>query len=196
MSDRKRRSDAFDAALSDEARGEIFAMMKTLPWPEVSDKCFEKFGVSPGKTALYDFVREMRQEESQRRIADALAHQASVRAAVSEIGDMDADMASGWEQLALESSLNGDLGSAEKYLNLAERLRARALERAKLDLKIAAEQRAGENLALAKAQFQEKLRSDLERGLQALYEQVANNPQAVGLVRDLQTLLGGESARG
>lgn len=189
MTNRKLRSDSFAAALTEEQRAVVYDAMKVSPWQEVAALCEEKFGIRPGKTALYEFTRAMRETESEKRIADALAFQAATRRAVEQIGDMDDDMAAGWEQLALEASLSGNVELAERYLNLAETLRARALEHAKLNLKQAAESRALESLELAKTQFREKMRGDLERGLQALYEQVATNPHAVTLVRQLQTLL-------
>ena len=170
MSDRKRRSDAFDADFTPEQRSLLFDLMKVQPWYEVASECEEKFGVKPGKTALYQFVREMRESESERRIADALAHQAMMRRSVEQVGDMDDEMAAGWEQLSLESSLNGDLETATKYLALAEKLRARALERAKLDLKTEASALAREALGLEKEKFAELQRknADARKSLEAV----------------------------
>ncbi len=162
MTDRKRRSDAFDADLTPEQRSRVYDLMKVSPWYDVADHCEKELGIRPGKTALYNFVRDMRESESERRIADALAHQAAIRRSVQQIGDMDAEMAAGWEQLALESSLNGDLESATKYLGLAEKLRARALERARLELKTEAAVLARESLDLEKQKFAELQRKNAE----------------------------------
>ena len=195
MTDRKRRSDAFDASLSESERAAVYAAMK-VSWVEAQKLCADTFDLSVGKSALYEFARDYRESESERRIQDALAFQVQTRRAVDQIGDMDAEMAAGWEQLALEASLSDNVELAEQYLGLAEKLHSRALERAKLDLKILAEERSREDLELAKKQFQERIRTDLERGLQALYDQVASNPQAVELVRKLQGIVGKEGSDG
>lgn len=157
MTDRKRRSDSWDAPLTDEQRGQVFDLMRSMPWYQVAEQVEEKFGIpAPGKTALYEFQGWMRERESERRIAEALAFQAQTRRAVEQIGDMDAEMAAGWEQLALEASLSGNVEIAEKYLRLAETLRDRALERAKLDLRKEAQEKAWEELKLAREKWEDQ----------------------------------------
>ena len=155
MSDRKRRSDAFDAPLSESERAAVYAAMN-VSWVEAQKLCADSFDLSVGKSALYEFARDYRESESERRIQDALAFQIQTRRAVDQIGDMDPEMAAGWEQLALEASLSGNVELATQYLGLAEKLHSRALERAKLELKKEAQDKSWEELKLSREKYEDQ----------------------------------------
>jgi hypothetical protein len=155
----KRRTDAFDAVLTDEQRWALFDQGKRLPWYGAAAWAHKELGIDPpGKTAFYDFMAYMRSEDSERRIAQALAAKNDMGRAMREIGDMDPELAHAWQQMALESALNGDPDAARRYLDMAMELRKSALEGEKLRLKQEAEIRARQSLELEREKF-----ADLQR---------------------------------
>lgn len=161
MTDRKTRLDAFEQDLSDSQRWELYDRFRTSPWYQAAAWAAKEFGIeAPGKTAMYRFAKAMREKESERRIADALAAKEEIHRSMEAVGGIDPELAHAWEQLALESAIKGDPEAGKRYQQLAMEIRAAGLEQEKLRLKQEAEKRAQESLALERAKFEEQQRKN------------------------------------
>ena len=71
---KKRRNDAWDAALTEAQRWEAYEKAKGASWPAFADWCAAEFGVRPGKNAIYDWMAWMRRQEGAHRLGQTTAH--------------------------------------------------------------------------------------------------------------------------
>lgn len=161
MTDRKTRTDAFEADLSEDQRWKLYDAFRALPWYKAAEMAEKEFGIeAPGKSAMYRFARAMREKESERRIADALAAKEEIHRSMDAVGGVDPELMHAWEQLALESALKGDPEAGKRYQQLAMEIREAGMEAEKLRLKQEAEKRAQDGLALEREKFAEQQRKN------------------------------------
>ncbi|MGN1324994.1 MAG: hypothetical protein ACI4YA_01430, partial [Candidatus Spyradenecus sp.] len=73
MTDRKRRADAWDAALTEAQRWEVYEKAKGVTWTAFADYLNAEYGIRPSKNAIYDWMAWMRREEGQHRLERAIA---------------------------------------------------------------------------------------------------------------------------
>lgn len=166
--DKKTRVDAFEAALTEAQRWELYDVFRASPWYEAAKHAAESFGIeAPSKSAMYRFAAAMRTAESERRIVQALEAKAEIGRSMEQVGGVDAELAHAWEQLALESALRGDPEAGKRYQTLAMEIRAAGIEAEKLRLKQEAESRARESLSLEREKFEEQRRKN-EQAREAL----------------------------
>jgi len=190
----KRRIDSWDTALSEEERWKAYdqARFKYHAWAAWFR---DEFGTEPpSRSAFYRWKKAMREDESAHRIEAALSERANVQRMMSEVGDISPELQYAWMAMAQDSTLQGDVKGGEKYLRMALALSEDRRKAERDDIKRQAEGRAQEQLELDKREFAQKLRSGIEKGLQALFEQVAGNDQAEKLVLKLQGIVGEKAA--
>lgn len=150
-----RRTDAWEAALTEAQKWQVYDRLCKFPWYEVAKFVAKEFKVAePSRSSMYRFKTYMRDHESEHRIEQALSVKSNVRKQMVAIGDMDNELEFAWEQLAMESAMKNDLEAGQRYLAMAMKLRDSALEREKLKLKKQAEERAAQELTLQKKKFQ------------------------------------------
>jgi hypothetical protein len=191
----KTRIDAWEAQLTDEQKDVVFARMTTpgTSWPDFVEWVSAELGVSaPSRSAAYRFVERWRPSYVARRIQERTLARQVTREQMDTLGDLSDETIWHLRNEADAYIARGDLKGGERLYNLA--LRIQAEERAKVgqQLKAQAALRAQEQLELDKREFENRLRTGVEKGLQALFEQVAGNKQAEQLVLELQSMVGGE----
>ncbi|NQT92406.1 MAG: hypothetical protein HQ559_06575 [Lentisphaerae bacterium] len=192
---RKRRTDSWDAGLTEAQRWQAYDRFKRYTWQQVAEWAAEEFKVpEPSRSALYRWAEDMRSRESEHRIETALSQRQNVQRMMDQVGDMSPELRYAWMVKAQESSLRGDDKAGERYLKMALSLSKEQRDQVEQTLKQQAEERAQEQLTLDKREFEQKLRTGVEKGLQALFEQVEGNTKAEQLVLKLQELVKGEAA--
>ncbi|NCC50914.1 MAG: hypothetical protein EOM20_06815 [Spartobacteria bacterium] len=190
----KTRIDAWEQQLTDEQKDIVFARMTTpgTSWPDFVAWVSAELDVSaPSRSAAYRFVERWRPEYVARRIQERTLARQVTREQMDTLGDLSDETIWHLRNEADAYIARGDLKGGERLYNLA--LRIQAEERAKVaqQLQAQASVRAQEQLELDKREFEIKLRTGVEKGLQALFEQVAGNAAAEQLVLDLQSMVGG-----
>jgi hypothetical protein len=182
-----RRTDSWESALTEDQQWRAYDRAVKWPWPEVIKWIAEEFKIDPpSRAGYYRWRRHMAERESQHRIEEALSVKKSVRRQMDAVGDMDQELEFAWEQLAMDSASRGDSEAGMRYLTMALKLRDSAMEREKIDLKRQADRLAAERLELDKREFEEALKTAIEKGLNALYSEIKGNAAAEKLVARLK----------
>ena len=70
---KKRRNDAWDTPLTEAQRWEAYERSKGVPWPTFAAWLAEEYGLTVGKTAIYDWQAWMRRQEGAHRLERAIA---------------------------------------------------------------------------------------------------------------------------
>ena len=70
---KKRRMDAWDAALTEAQRWEAYEKAKGVAWTAFATWVETEYGVHPGKNAIYDWLAYMRRQEGAHRLERAIA---------------------------------------------------------------------------------------------------------------------------
>ena len=126
MTDRKRRTDAWDAALTEAQRWEAYEKAKSVSWMVFSDWAAAEHGVRPGKNAIYDWMAWMRAQEGQHRLERAIAARKELKG-LSDAGALDAQTADAYMALANDAILSGDPEKASRIVAAAVQINAASL---------------------------------------------------------------------
>lgn len=150
----KPRIDAWDAALDEAQRWQVYDRMRRSPWHAVSAWAREEFGcAAPSRAALYRFAARLRKMESAHRLESALAAREEAGALVSAETD-DRTLVAAYKTLAQDLALRGDAKTAAAYTRMALQLADNARRRAELDLKSRAQKTKDGQLRLAREKFE------------------------------------------
>ncbi|HIV09756.1 MAG TPA: hypothetical protein IAC79_06560 [Candidatus Spyradenecus faecavium] len=123
---KKRRNDAWDAALTEAQRWEAYERSKGVPWPTFADWCAAEFGVRPGKNAIYDWQAWMRRQEGAHRLERAIAARQELKG-LSDYAALDGRTADAYLALANDAILSGDPEKAAKIVAAAVQINAASL---------------------------------------------------------------------
>lgn len=140
MNERKRRVDAWDAALSEEQRWEAYEKSKGVAWHAFAAYLCAEYGVKPGKNAIYDWMAHMRRQEGQHRLERAIAARRELRG-LADAGALDAQTADAYMALANDAVLSGDPEKASRIVAAAVQINAASL-------RLAEQRQQAERLAL------------------------------------------------
>lgn len=123
---KKRRNDAWDAALTEAQRWEAYEKAKGASWTAFADWCAAEFGVRPGKNAIYDWMAWMRRQEGAHRIERAIAARQELKG-LADAAALDARTADAYMALANDAILSGDPDKAAKIVAAAVQINAASL---------------------------------------------------------------------
>ena len=148
--DRKARTDAWDAALTPEQRDLVFERLlqrfdpgQIAEWIEAELKA-----PAPSRSALYRFRDRWRREYEQRRNARVLLACQSTEALIAQEGAVSDATRAQARTLALEAALRGDFEAGQRWAALADRITRERGGQVELQLKVQAEDRARQELAI------------------------------------------------
>ena len=123
---KKRRNDAWDAALTEAQRWEAYEKAKGASWTAFADWCAAEFGVRPGKNAIYDWMAWMRRQEGAHRLERAIAARQELKG-LSDYAALDGRTADAYLALANDAILSGDPDRAAKIVESAVKINAASL---------------------------------------------------------------------
>lgn len=126
MTERKRRSDSWDAALSEAERWEAYEKSKGVAWSAFAAYLKEEYGAEVGRTAIYDWQAWMRGQEGAHRLERAIAARKELKG-LADAGALDAQTADAYMALANDAILSGDPGKAAKIVAAAVQINAASL---------------------------------------------------------------------
>ena len=127
MTDRKRRADSWDAALTEAQRWEAYEKAKGVAWTAFADYAAAEYGVRPGKNAIYDWMAWMRRQEGQHRLERAIAARKELQGLAASAA-LDAQTADAYMALANDAILSGDPEKAARIVAAAVQINAASLE--------------------------------------------------------------------
>jgi hypothetical protein len=179
----KRRSDAWDATLSDEQRLQAFEWARNLGYHKMRVLLKKQLKIQPPSiAAISTWYQHMTAVVAEADLKKAITDADQIRDAAKELGDVSDAMAAGLSQLALEAMVSRDPAKIKTFVTLA--------------LGAQKERREVEELDLDKAKFQAAMKSNIERGLDALYDDIRGNAQAEKLFRKLRATVMHEVDKG
>ena len=123
---KKRRMDAWDAALTEAQRWEAYEKAKGVAWTAFADYAEAEYGVRPGKNAIYDWMAWMRREEGAHRLERAIAARKELKG-LADAGSLDAQTADAYMALANDAILSGDPEKASRIVAAAVQINAASL---------------------------------------------------------------------
>ena len=168
---RKRRPDAWEkiAQLSDEQIWKAFAWSQAFGYRKAARMIEAEFHIpAPGTTAMGEFYEYYLIEERASRIHKSVADAASIRALAEQEGSTGNDLAAVLEKEAGAAILAGDdAGRIRLLVSLAIKARGSLRSEKTLDLEI--------------RKYQDAVKSNIERGLDALADEIKDNPDATAL---------------
>ena len=160
----KTRTDAWDAALSDEQRWAIYFRSKSHSFTEMLPWIESEHQVSPTISSYYRFLKRMREDEFTHKID--LAAQAASEAArlAGESRCADEATIEAYKSLAADAAFRtGDAKEANHWIHAAMAIQDRLLKQQEIALKVQAEERKSEELKIA----QEKLKIEQAKSQKA-----------------------------
>ena len=151
----KTRSDAWDADLTEAQRWQAYDLFRRSPWYAVAEWAHKEFGLrrAPGRGALYRWARRMRQDESARRIEQAVTARDEI-GALAGTAAADAALIDAYKSLAADLALKGNASDAVKYTVMAMEIGNAQRKAAELDLKARAQETKDAALKLAREKFE------------------------------------------
>jgi len=150
----KPRIDAWDAALSDEQRWQVYDRFRRYPWYEVVEWIGAELGVTPpGRSSLYRWADRMRKLESARRVERAIQAQAEIDALAGTAAAND-KLIAGYKSMAAEMALDGDAKTAVRLTQMAMSLAAQQTAQMELALKQQRIEQQAEAQRLAREKFE------------------------------------------
>ena len=181
MNSPKARSDAWDATLTDAQRWQAYDQFRQVPWYSMSAWVAEQFAIpAPSRSALYRWAARMRQDESARRVEQAVTARDEVGTLAKKAGQTDDALIEAYKTMAADIALRtGDSKEAERLTNMALNIGAAVAKRTELELKARAQQTKDETLRLAREKFEAA-----ERRLAAVRDAVADAKGKGGLTEE------------
>jgi hypothetical protein len=153
----KRRTDAWDAGLTDEQRDQVFekATRGAVRADSAAAWVAAEYGIAaPSRAALYRFLEWWRPQYVARRVQERVLARDTIREQLAQVGDMSPEVAHALEDQAQALVEAGNYKAAQAVWGMAASLREDMRKQAEHALKQAAEGRAAEALALARAKFE------------------------------------------
>lgn len=152
----KVRSDAWCAMLSEPQRWDIYYRMQRGRWTEVCKWIDQELEITPpSRTALYEFVKRMRESESGHRIEQAIIARAEAGELSSKGAQNDTDLIEAYKAMAADLALRlGDAEGATAFTKLALDLAEAHNKKQLLLLRAKAQQTKDQQLKLAREKFE------------------------------------------
>lgn len=158
----KARADSWYAIFTEEELWQLYSMSRRAQWYEVAKFASELLAKnhngatlpSVSRSAYYRWLDFMREQESERRLAQARIAALEVDNLAKTVGLKDEKAIAAYKSLAAEVALKGDAKTASSFLRMAMDLRDRQLHEQDLAMKSQDLARKEEELKIA----QEKLR--------------------------------------
>lgn len=152
----KVRSDAWCAMLSEPQRWDIYYRMQRGRWTEVCKWIDQELEITPpSRTALYEFVKRMRESESGHRIEQAIIARAEAGELSSKGAQNDTDLIEAYKAMAANLALRlGDAEGATAFTKLALDLAEAHNKQQLLRLRAKAQQTKDQQLKLAREKFE------------------------------------------
>ncbi len=126
MTERKRRADSWDAALTEAQRWEAYEKAKGVAWTAFAQWLAEEHGVRPGKNAIYDWLAYMRRQEGAHRLERAIAARKELQGLAASAA-LDTQTADAYMALANDAILSGDPEKAARIVAAAVQINAASL---------------------------------------------------------------------
>ena len=115
----KRRIDAWDSVLTEAQRWDVYYKMQRGQWQQVARWIEEELSVpAPSRTALYAFVRRLRQHESEHRLSQAVLARQEAGDLATAVTDNET-LIDAYMSLAQDLALSNDADTAVKYTKMA-----------------------------------------------------------------------------
>lgn len=171
-----RRIDAWWAKLKVEQCQQALSRCREFGPQVCAAWVHEEFKLpAPSRAAMYRFYGWARSQESSWNLHKALTDKADFEQILAKTGDIDEVNLKGLSLLLMDAQVSRDPDRINKFAGAFAMVADTALKRRKLDLEV--------------ERFRAKLKTDLERGLEALLAEVKGNAKAEQLVLDLQGAL-------
>lgn len=169
--DNDRRPDAWEkrANLTEEQVWRAFAWGRSLGYQKARQLVAKEFGIAaPSLASFAAFYGHYAKEDRANRIHRATVDAAAIRAEAADNGELSQAMAAALEAEAASAILAGD--DAERMRTLVS-----------LALKARGQLRSERTLELEIRKYQDAVKTAVERGLDALADEVRKNPEAQAL---------------
>lgn len=141
----KPRCDAWECSLSEEQQWSLYEKARGRNWVEISTFLLEEYGITVRRTAIFRWLKRMREQESTHRLECAIAARAELKE-LSETGALDAATADAYMALANDAILSGDPEKAAKIVSAAVAINTASL-------KLAAQRQTEERIELQKREL-------------------------------------------
>ena len=148
----KARADSWYAGLGEEQRWQLYAMAKRAQWFEVVKTAREEMGVEANvsRSAYYRWMDWMREQDSERRLAQARIAALEADQLAKGVGLNDDTAIMAYKSLAAEMALKtGNAKEAGHFMRMATDLIDRQLHAKEIDLKSQDLARKEEELKIA-----------------------------------------------
>ena len=152
----KLRTDSWAAALTEEQSWQLYYKARRCEWQDAVAWAVKEFKLErkPGRTAFYDWLGQMRGNESAHRLAQA-ATAAAEAAALAKTQAKDDALIGAYKAMAAELALRtGSAKEAQKFVEMATALADRQLHAAELDIKERSQKTKDAQLKLAREKFE------------------------------------------
>lgn len=152
----KVRVDAWCATLTEAQRWDIYYRMQRGRWTEVCKWIDQELKINPpSRSALYAFVKRMRESESGHRIEQAIVARAEAGELANQGAQNDKDLIDAYKAMAADLALRlGDAAGATAFTKLALDLAAAHNDKVTLELKAKAQATKDKQLKLAREKFE------------------------------------------
>ena len=171
----KTRIDCWEAGLTDGQKQQVFEWMTEFGGPKTIVMVQEAFSVTPAMSSLYRFFHRKKVEHDEDRLRRAIATKSSIEQTCKELGDVDATLAKGLAYYGLDAIATGDPKLIEKAIMTYNDLLRRQTYEGELEFK--------------KEKFRNDIRTQQERALDALFQDIKGNPEAEELFNEMRTVI-------
>jgi hypothetical protein len=175
----ERRPDAWEkkANLSEVQIWQAFGWGRSLGYQKARALVAKEFNIAaPSLAAFAKFYQTYAREEQANRIHKSCTDAAAIRASVSDQGELTEAMAAALEAEASSAILAGDDADRLKLL-------------VSLALKARGSLRSEKTLELEVRKYQDAVKSNIERGLDALADEIKDHPEATALYSRIREIV-------
>jgi len=178
------RSDAWDAALTDAQRWQVYDLFRRSPWYTVARFIGEEFGAGqPSRTSLYNWARRMRGMESAHKVEQAVIARDEIGTLAATVST-DRRLIDAYKSMAAELALKGDAGTALRFTQMAMDIAAGQTKARELELKAKAQETKDEVLRLAREKFEASERR-LEAARQIVTNEALTDEQRIAKMKEI-----------
>jgi hypothetical protein len=150
----KTRIDAWEVALSEARRWQVYDRLRREPWYAVAEWAEAEFGVAkPSRAGMFRFASRMRALEAAHRRDEAARARAEITS-LAEAAALPRSLVAGYQSLAAEAALAGDCQSAVSLTQAAMAIASQQSREAELALRAKAQETKDEQLRLAREKFE------------------------------------------
>lgn len=154
--DRKRRTDAWDAQLTEEQQAQVYDRLRKFPWHEVAPWVAESFGVpAPSRSSLYRFREWFCDHEAEYLIRQRLADNALLTRELEQVGAPDPEKLSrAFANDVAAARARGDEEAVARAVRAFKTVASIVGDTRTFDLKVKEFEQARKEFSLAEARFE------------------------------------------